>query len=47
VSARVVIAEWLVIGVAGKVSPANASVIFINEHKNGEKRENNDFVNEN
>ena len=26
---------------------ANASVIFVNENENGEKRENNEFVNEN
>ena len=25
----------------------NISVIFVNENKNGEKRENNEFVNEN
>ena len=28
-------------------SPLPSSVIFVNENENGEKRENNEFVNEN
>ena len=29
------------------VKAQSASVIFVNENENGEKRENNEFVNEN
>ena len=40
-----VLCRWTILQIA--VFLYKSSVIFVNENKNGEKRENNEFVNEN